>query len=502
MNIRLLALFGLCSALFCAAPALAADSAPNATQRVCGAYRYDIQRIVDGFLIKVTDAERVRQMFYQDIFNVQNIFPTRTHFLSQCQGTTLIAEQSASSTHGDMVNLQQLDPTKPKLAFTDIFTRETDPSGTITDTPTSTSELEALLATPTDGWSNPSPTLITKIRIPTQNDFAADRSYFIFSADHKSVIKKSTPSYWNNAWAQDSITCNGVTYTLYDKRFAENDTTTSTYPADQFVIERSTKQGSKLIPVPYTDGYWKKFKSLFPALGNCYGKNIAVQVQSAIENVDGSLNDIDQVTLISDKTAFVDYLNPKTSIAYDLVTNHLYYKAGLIWHATDGIKGDATITTLNTDGSVTRKKPPFFQNLMDYPVGSSMEFRKDPQNDSNVAVILMQSSSTDVLQPRTQSKFVETSGEYIESPNLVWNDAYANFHWGMQSSPLYLSSEKTGLVVKSYPTPISLLLHGTGGKDYHLEWYRIGPLEADGSRKIRYAINIDNKIQTWSAVLH
>lgn len=485
----------------------AENQVSNQTVLTCGKYRYDVNRYVDGFLINVTDDSRTRTMFYRDPFasrsaygeEISSVMYTQPYssVIRECSDDALpIANRSIGKYgYGNKINL--IDPTQNALRSKELGTQWSSKFTEIIETTPAdaAAQMDLLLSKPKDVWAVTRTNLVRKQPIPAEkSDGLNDKSYYMFDAKGN-VVRKTATSAWNTTLATDSVECtNGVTYVLYAKHFAEANTASSTSPAIQYMIERSGDGKRMLIPVPYADGSWRvPGYDPMPYFGRCFGKSAGIYARG-------------RVSIVSDKTPFVSYLNPKTSIAADYSNSELYfdgsayYDEGIIWLNEIGIQGDASLLTLNANGTVTKRKPVFFRDLRQYPVGSGMKFRKDPKDPKKIVVLLsIYNNNPDLTVVKY---FLESSGTYTEVSRSEQEWVPREYNWDETGTPLYVSADTDMLTVRSFFLEKPMLLHGfLPGTAYTLLWHRVGPLEQDGTRKIRYAFTSNGRIQTWLAVV-
>ena len=469
----------------------------NVSRHVCGKYTFDVTRVVDGFQIRVADGVRTRMTFYPDVYQNQTPYFRSSSIISGCYGNDLAISKKGIAKYYSNQTINLIDPTGTYLQTKTLASRDNFASPPVTTPLSASSTMDTLLSQPTDPWSITRPGLVSKQRIaPELPSILNDKSYFVFN-NKGGITRKTAASNWSTTFAQGSTICNGnVSYVVYAKKFADADSSTSTFPAVQYIVERSTPGSRKLIPVPYADGAWRDpMKSITAYFGSCFGENV------------GFFTNYTNVSMLSGKTAFVNYLNPKKSIntlnsIFETATG--YYQPGLVWSQTDSsgrvtYNGDATIRILNSTGTVTTRKPLFFQDIHSYPVWTNMEFRLDPKDPAAVDVVRLLQPTNDSSNPVTISYFQAMSGTY----QAVTRDEYTDwkppvYQW-QDATPLYLSADKGALTVRSYFLTQSMLLHNFPNTQYTLLWNRIGPLEQDGTRKIWYAFKSNGVTQTLLA---
>ncbi|MBU0540236.1 hypothetical protein KKF59_01015 [Patescibacteria group bacterium] len=470
-------------------PVVAAQVTSSDTFKKCGAYSYNIKRVVDGFQIRVTDGARVRTMFYRDVISGNGVTGSESNVMSECEGSSLVFLDRTYGKYSQSYTVKFLDPTQDSLRINALDTVTSVNYGTVEMKSKNIAQIDAIMSKPQDKWEILKTELVQKQRIPAEkSDMLNDQSYYVFDGKG-GITRKMSKSLWNTTLAEGVVVCdNGIAYILYAKQFADIFDASSTRPAVQYVIERSGDGNRKLIPIPFVDGSWGSYgwNDLSVGFGACIGENASVFVN-------------ERVSIVSGKTIFVDHKNPTTSLAPSYFGNS-YYSVENIWRYPDGsIKGDATIKTLNPDGTVTEKKPVFFQDLRKFSVGTSMQFRKDPRDESKIVVRIAQPRDN-YDEPQVVKYYLESSGIYSEVSRVESEWKWPNYADDYMT-PLYVSAEKNMLVVKSFFLKKPMLLHVLPTENFTLLWQRIGPLELDGTRKVWYAFKINGKTQTWLATV-
>lgn len=466
----------------------------NETAHVCGAYHFNVLRVVDGFQIRVSNGGKTRSLFYVDSFIDGG--KKYSSVISGCIDDALAIIDRTSGKYDEGLTVNLIDPTQNALQIRKLASRNRNtaqPSPTVVTTPAdASSTLDILLAQPTDPWDITRPGLVKKQRIASEaSNWLNDQSYFVFDA-HGGMMKKTTNSTWHTSIATDSIQCDRVSYVMYKKEFADMNTVTSTHPAEQYIIERTTPTSRAFIPIPRPDGDWRaRPADPTPYFRECFGQNAALTIMN-------------RMTMVTPKATFVDGFSPRTSIEPEF-RNGTYYQGGSIWLDKDAsgsvaVRGDATLRILHADGSITNRKPVFFRDIHQYEYPTSMEFRLDPTEKTAINVILTQ------VHPGNNTEtavFQEHGGSYQSidrDPHMNWSDRDI-FRFNLQPTPLYVSAENTKLALKSYFLTSSLLLHNLPNTKYTLLWNRVGPLEQDGTRKIWYSFRDKGMTQTWLATV-
>ena len=486
---------------------------PNMAVQVCGAYRYDVERVIDGLLIKVTDGARVRSLFHRDVS--ADYGSQKTSVISGCDGISLaLVEYDLIERYSHNETVFVIDPSgrEPQRKNVGIVTKNAnttiDPEVFVPEH--ETERLKSFLSHPRMEQPVANPSLVYKKHIQVEKvDFLNDRRYAAFAQDGR-VVYGTASSNWNTTVALDSRVCaNGTTYVLYAKMFANGETEfTSTYPSNQYLIERSGKGHRTLIPIPYVQDAWRSLDTYpgVPELGRCFGEHVGLFFDK-------------KILIVSPQTTSIDYLNPRTSLdtyapepsSSDQVSSRImnlqdirvspagYWIPGRILRGNEGVRGSGAILLLNTQGSVTRLRPAYYRDMRQYPVDTQMNFFLDPQGGKNTTVQLILPGS-DAHGDEVESYHEETNGIYHE---VARNDA----HWQKRVytkypfTPLYVSADKGGLTIKSHFLKQPMLLHGLPNTPYSLQWYRVGPLELDGTRKVWYAFSVNGNTQTWFAVV-
>jgi hypothetical protein len=342
---------------------------------------------------------------------------------------------------------------------------------------------------------------------PEKSDLLHSKQYAVFAQNGAEL--RNTSSNWNTTVALDSRVCaNGIAYVLYEKQFAEEDTETSAYPAKQYVIERSGEGRRSIVPIPHVDGDWRDpDRSLeAPLFGDCFDRNVGLLVNG-------------NIVMITPHDSHVDYrASDRTMTTYQYETgessegpyqyrhdytirkaDYGYWIPGRIYRTADSVEGSADISFLSAGGSSFKRKPVFFRDIRQYPVNTTMTFLLDPQDYLKV-IVELSVPSTVKDQSDTVTYFKETNHVYQETTKegLSWETP---FPWDNRFTPLYVSAEQNAIVVKSYFFEQSLMLHAFPGRSPVLQWYRVGPLERDGTRKVWYAFTVNGHTQTWFAVV-
>lgn len=478
----------------------------NTTVHVCGDFHFDIMRVVDGFQIKVTDGARVRTIFHNDVFGASMINPMVSSINTGCYGKSLAIVDRISSKYGSSATVSLLDPSLDPLQIKELGTRRYasvafesshDP---ITIPPQASAQMDELLSREADPWYITRTGLVSKkSAVVEKSDMLNDRSYYVFDGQG-GIVRRLANSSWNTVAAKDVMVCGGVAYVLYAKELAEINTATSSYPAEQYIIERSGQGTRKLIPVPYKDGAWKdlnkyQVNNLYvrPYFGRCFGEAVSLFNQY-------------RITMVSGTSRFANFLDPRFSIAdWDPKTGvkaysyqNGYFTPGKIWSDANSVQGSSVIKTLDANGRVIKIKPPYFKNIKSFDAGTMMEFGLDPEYPDKAAVSLTEFCRSCAVT-LVKSFYRQTNKGYEKIPggDSFWIDAESV---KANMTPLYLQADNTGISVRSYFLNQPMLLHGIASK-FSLLGYRIGPLERDGTRKIWYTFKADGRVQRWMAVV-
>ncbi|MBU1032552.1 MAG: hypothetical protein ABII13_04400 [Patescibacteria group bacterium] len=480
-----------------------AESQPdNLKVYTCGKYRIEATRIVDGFHFKITDGDRVRTVFYNDPNARGGSYEDHAVLLTECYGDSVAIRDTYSSRYHRNYIIHLINPNNDPLQIRLLGERTIElyrPSQPVesTEPVQATALMDDLLSKETDPWPVIKSELVSKKQIPNQEkDILNDRSFYVFD-DNGGIETRTADSNWNTTIAKNrtsAMVCDNVAYVLYEKRFASDNTATSTFPAIQYIIERSGDGPRKLIPVPYVDGYWNEARfTFYPWFNRCFGKNVIFHTN-------------DRLTLISKDTNFTDYFNPKISIKADSTVkwdffNGQYYNPGKIEFTDKGVEGSSIVSILKQDGSTRDRSPVYFRNIREYPLNTTMEFRIDPVAHDKIIVVVKQPCDDCDNYSKT-SYFLETDGVYeqITREEIQWDWNEVDKTFSLRATPIYISAEKGAIALRGQTLDEPMFLHGfPKDMEYELNWYRIGPLEFNGTRKIWYSFTVDGKTQTWEA---
>ncbi|MFH1077773.1 MAG: hypothetical protein V1745_00610 [Patescibacteria group bacterium] len=373
----------------------AETTAYNQDTQTCGAYTFEVTRLVDGFFFRVTDGTRLRTIFHRDPYQPSSVYSNTSAVVASCttDGALAIVD-SHSAKYSIQKTISLLDPRLDPLQIKQFGSQTTvqrfgDLQDAVTTIPAErATDVANLLAMPTMPWTIDRTGLVGKKRVaPEASNILNDRSFFVHDGGD-GIERRLADSNWNSTMAVDSVvTDTGIAYVLYVKHFAASDTPTSTSPSVQYVIERSGDGRRVLIPVPHVADDWKNYSNLWTSGGvrlvTTSGDDAALLVGT-------------RVTMVTGQTSFVDALDPATSTA-----------------------------------------------VVDY----------------------------------------------------------ASIHDYVQMTGLYVAAERDGLVLRSFYLKKPMLLHGLTGTSFVLDWYRIGPLEKDGTRKVWYGFTANGATQTWQAIV-
>lgn len=500
---RISAFIGFFAVFFILLP-VATMASQVTTTRDCGAYHYDIRRITDGFFVTAVDYGRTRTILYRDVIAPSSLPGDTTNVISGCADASLAFVHSVRYRYGSSQTVDVIDPTGPYLRIVTIGTKTTstvgDPNTRVSVSPVEREQLiNELLSRPTEYWTIEHTELVTKSRTAVESpNILTDKSFFVFDGKG-GYIKRNADSSWNTVLAVDTAFCaNGTTYVLYEKIFHEWNTSTSTSPNIQYVIERSGNGPRTLIPVPYVDRSWQSsingssvFSSShgFAEFGACMGANASVIVRA------DRATSANRVTLITPQTTFVDYMSPARSIEAGYIdANGMFSPGRLYYNPNSGVTGSSVISELHPDGTVTQRKPLYFRDITSYANGALYDFRRDSTDPSRITVVVEVWSGPE----QGIAYYMETDGAYlpVRRQSTSWRSI-----WGADNSGtgLYLSAEKDMITVNSFYLSKPMLLHYLPNTAYTLNGYRIGPLELDGTRKIWYELTVHGKKEMWFA---
>lgn len=370
--------------------------------------------------------------------------------------------------------------------------------------------------------------ILNKARLANQSDALNDRSYYVFGT-YGNVVKKIAPKSWGTTFGERQLKCGNAKYTLYRKQLMEANFSTSTYPAVQYMIERTEGTNRRLIPIPHVDQSWKLRRTpdnqswepgerslWYVALDGCVGSNAAVNATYYGRGTLPSGQPVSETytrgALVTANTSFIDYFNNSKSIGetkeepYKILTTH---PQGITIYGTlekwgGQVSGDATLTELKANGSIVRTKPPYFRDIRQLPNGTTMRFTRHPVTSQFVVELAVPDQDYRSIDGtyNTQVKwtyelYVHENGAYRLIPERSYAYQLAPTDTTRVAKSIFVSKEPTFLAFRSYFLTRVTQLHGLGGKPYTLDWYRIGALEPNGSFKVWYAFTVDGRQQTW-----
>jgi hypothetical protein len=473
----------------------------NVYQITCGDFRYTIHRVLDGFQIAVQDGSRIRTIFYTDIFGSTIETRAVAHVVQGCVGDRMaIHSVSYPGRYSQDNAIELIDPSGPSLRIQHVGTNTTvsyriSPAPSYSGPPPNT-QLMDLLNRPTVDWSLDRVTVVQKNQIsPEKADFLNDNRYAVFDARAGIVFKRAN-SNWNTVVARDALVCDGISYVLYEKQFADAINSPTEYPAVQYVIEKSGIGGHRLIPIPWKDHSWR-YSLAPPQLLRCNGTRASMFVDS-----EESSGEFPRILVFSGDEAFIDMRDTRHAInadGSDYFNEYGFFRTAKIQYTPTGVEGTTTVMQLLNDGRVIERRPVFFRDIRVYPIGTSMEFTLDPRNPSQTMVIVHTSSVTEDDLPTT-SFYVEQQGSYVQvdRSRLEWRHVRESYK---DVTSLYVTPQQGKMVVKSWFLKESAVLHDFGRASVHQRWQRIGPLELDGTRKIWYGVTVNGQVQTWKVVV-
>ena len=502
-------IIGLFAVIFAFLPS-ATKAAQTITTRDCGPYHYDIRRITDGFFVTVTDSGHVRTILYRDVIGPSSVFGSKSNVITGCADASLAFVDALNYKYGKSDVVKAIDPTGTYLRLVTIGWQSTswigDLSNRIKISPASSASLiTELLSRPTENWIVERTELVGKTPTAIESaNMLNDRSFYVFDGKG-GYIKKTANSSWNTTQAIDTALCsNGTTYVLYQKMFAETNTPTSTFPNVQYIVERSGNGPRTLIPVPYVDGSWQAemlgasiFSQNKPIyFGSCMGASASLNVHWRVMTANPiEFKYTTRVAMITPTTTVIDYINPSRSIeAGYKAANSIISQGALHYYPSSGITGSSIISELHADGTVTQRKPIYFRDITSYGDGVSFYFRLDPIEPSRITLAVKTWSGPN----ESYKYYMETNGVYQEVDRSE-NSWATSEVFAEQGTHLYLSADKDMITVRSFYLAKPMLLHYLPNTAYTLNWYRIGPLELDGTRKVWYELTVHGKKEMWFA---
>lgn len=336
-----------------------------------------------------------------------------------------------------------------------------------------------------------------------------DRSYYMYDSSNR-VIRYVSPSNWNTTIGLQKITCGDTSYAVFEKQFADRyaDNSKLNYPARQYMLEIKRSSGIKAIPFAH-DGK-RSWTSQAVGIRGCIQNHLLVETSYSYVRPDGAFESKYQTTVVNATDSSVQSRNTtRTSngSGWTKVDNSNSYAWGTtasIYKSSQNgeVSGDTTIHAIANDGRFQSVKPPFFKRLADSPGGSSMTFSLDKSGAIMVSHFELLSSLT------YQQKYYRYDGSmYREITASDYENRSSRYEAGPPAgTSLYLQKDGSRIALKSYFLERSQgiktsLLHDFGSTNARLNWYRIGPLEKNGTRNIRYSVTVNGKTQTWNAIV-
>lgn len=355
--------------------------------------------------------------------------------------------------------------------------------------------------------------LVSKSRVGEGSNNLNDRSYYAYDSSNH-VVRYVSASQWNTTVGNGKITCGDTTYALFEKQFADKNAYEANrllaYPVRQYMLEIRRGTNIKAIPLPH-DG-----KASWQTLGaNIIG---CVQNRALIESVyttqgpNSEYKSVYRSTVVDPTDTSVQlHSSTKTfptsgwyrvmqSPAYLWAQTAYLYKSSI----TGEISGEATISAITKDGKLVTIKPPFLKPISNDVYGGSMQFSLDRSGN----VIVYHSSYASKYELSTTKYYRYNGSAYQEISEEDFNTSKTNV---FETAPfagtdLYLQQDGTRIALKSYYLERYLqkqafLLHDFGSSSMSLNWYRIGPLENNGTRNIRYSVTVNGRTQVWNATV-